>query len=81
MASRSVQISIDAKLLAKVDRQPLARRSGRSALIRAALEAYLASERSKAFDDAYDRGYGGKGAAEALAEFAPLVGGQSWPET
>lgn len=79
MPSRSVQISIDDKLLARVDRQPLARRRGRSALIRAALEAYLARERSKGIDDAYDRAYGGEGAGGAFADFGPFIGGQSWP--
>jgi metal-responsive CopG/Arc/MetJ family transcriptional regulator len=80
MSARSVQISLDEKLLARVDRAPLARRKGRSAFIRAALESYLASEASRAIDEAYDRGYGGKAAERALAEFGPLAAGQSWPE-
>jgi predicted transcriptional regulator len=81
MAARSVQISVDEKLLARIDRQPLARKQGRSALIRAAVEAYLARERTRAIDEAYDRVYGGKGVSRrAFAEFAPLIEGQAWPE-
>jgi metal-responsive CopG/Arc/MetJ family transcriptional regulator len=81
MAARSVQISVDERLLARIDRQPLARRHGRSALIRAAVEAYLAAERTRAVDEAYDRAYSGKGASRrAFEEFAPLIEGQAWPE-
>jgi metal-responsive CopG/Arc/MetJ family transcriptional regulator len=81
MAARSVQISLDENLLARVDRQPLARKRGRSALIRAALEAYLATERTRAIDEAYDRAYATKRASKrAFEEFAPLVERQAWPE-
>lgn len=81
MKARSVQISLDEKLLARIDRQPMARKKGRSALIRAAVEAYLAAERTRAIDDAYDRAYGVEGASErAFAQFAPLIDGQAWPE-
>jgi metal-responsive CopG/Arc/MetJ family transcriptional regulator len=81
MSARSVQISLDEKLLARIDRQSLARRKGRSAFIRVAVEAYLAAERTRATDDAYDRAYGNKGASEqAFTEFGPLIKGQAWPE-
>ena len=81
MAARSVQISVDEKLLTRIDRLPLARKHGRSALIRAALEAYLAAERTRAIDEAYDRAYASKGASQrAFEEFAPLIEGQAWPE-
>ena len=81
MAARSVQISLDERLLARIDKQPVARRQGRSAFIRAAVEAYLAAERTRTTDEAYDRAYGGKGAAgAAFAEFGSLIEGQAWPE-
>jgi metal-responsive CopG/Arc/MetJ family transcriptional regulator len=81
MSARSVQISIDEKLLARIDRQPMARKRGRSAFIRAAVEAYLAAGRTRATDEAYDRAYGGSLASDrTFAEFAPLMEGQAWPE-
>jgi metal-responsive CopG/Arc/MetJ family transcriptional regulator len=80
MAAKSVQISVDEKLLTRIDRQPLARKHGRSALIRAAVEAYLANDRTRTIDDAYDRAYGGRASKNAFEEFAPLMKGQAWPE-
>jgi metal-responsive CopG/Arc/MetJ family transcriptional regulator len=81
MVARSVQISLDEKLLARIDKQPAVRKQGRSAFIRAALEAYLAAGRAQTIDEAYDRAYGRKGASEiAFAEFGPLIDGQAWPE-
>jgi metal-responsive CopG/Arc/MetJ family transcriptional regulator len=80
MAARSVQISLDEKLLARIDRQPMARKRGRSALIRAALESYLEGQRARSIDEAYDRAYGGKGASRAFEEFRTAIEGQVWPE-
>jgi predicted transcriptional regulator len=71
---------LDECLLAQVDRLPLAREKGRSALIRVALEAYLARERRERIDEAYDRAYGGGGADEIGEEMEPLMRGQAWPE-
>ena len=78
MAARSVQISLDEELLAEVDRDPEARDLGRSALIRRALRVYLDLKRQRDIDAAYERGYGGK-ADNVYAEFADLLGTQSWP--
>ena len=79
MAARSVQISIDEELLARVDARKETRERGRSAVIRRALHVYLEFERRREIDRAYAEGYGGKG-DEVFAELADLLEGQSWPE-
>ena len=50
MAAKPVQISIDTKLLARVDRDPQTKKHGRSAFIRAAIEHYLAEKERRAID-------------------------------
>jgi metal-responsive CopG/Arc/MetJ family transcriptional regulator len=79
MSARPVQISIDTKLLERVDRDPQTKREGRSAFIRSAIELYLAARRKRAIDasiaDAYrdaDR--------ELLADAEPWLEEQAWPE-
>ena len=79
MTAKSVQISLDEELLAEVDEDPETRAGGRSALIRRALRLYLDLKRRREIDEAYERGYGGK-ADDVYAEFADLLGAQSWPE-
>jgi len=79
MSARSVQISIDENLLREVDRDPDAKKEGRSAVIRRALRLYLDLKRRRAIDQAYDRAYRDK-ADEVLAEFGELLGAQGWPE-
>lgn len=78
MTARSVQISLDPALLARIDRHSLSRRHGRSAFIRAAIEAYLAAERRRLDDEAYKRGYARTERLES--ELAPLMEGQAWPK-
>lgn len=80
MPSRSIQISIDEGLLSRVDKQPLAKKRGRSAFIRVALEAYLEEEHQRAIDNEYARAYGGGSAKVVAEEFRPLMGRQRWPE-
>ena len=80
MAARSVQISLDSGLLARIDKQPVARKLGRSAFIRAAVEAYLADERAREIDRAYDLAYAKRGSKSAFEEFGPMTRAQVWPE-
>jgi len=76
MAARRVQISLDEKLLAEVDRQPETKKNGRSAFIRQSLLMRLRVKRDEEIDAAYARGYRAK--AEAVgADFAPLREGQA----
>lgn len=79
MPFRSIQISLDEKLLKEIDRQTLAKRKGRSAFIRGVMRAYFEELRRREIDAAYARGYGGK-ADEVLAEFRELIDAQAWPK-
>lgn len=79
MSARSVQISIDEELLARIDRRRDVRRDGRSRFIRRAVELYLEIERRREIDDAYARAYGGDATAFEQ-EMADLVGAQAWPD-
>lgn len=80
MAAKAVQISLDADLLAQVDRDPDAKRLGRSAFVRQALQAYLRWKARRDVDEQLRRGYGGKAAREWEEEIAPLMEAQAWPE-
>lgn len=79
MASRSVQISIDEKLLERVDRDPDARRNGRSHVIASALQLYLQAKRRRDVDAAIRRAYG-KADRAMLREIEQLIGRQAWPD-
>lgn len=75
-----MQISIDAELLAEIDRRKETKRDGRSAVIRRALELYLALQRRREVDAAYARAYGGEGGVAAHDDIAELLRGQPWPD-
>ena len=79
MPARSIQISVDEKLLAEVDRQRETRTLGRSAVIRRALRLYLDLKKRREIDEAYAHAYGGKADA-VFDELADMIGSQEWPE-
>ena len=79
MTARSVQISVDAELLAEVDRQEETKKHGRSAFIREALLMLLSAKRNQEVDAKYARGYRGKAKA-LLKDLGPLRKRQVWPE-
>lgn len=54
---KAIQITVDDRLLARLDRDPEVKRLGRSAVFRTAVEAYLQDRRTQRIDDAYRRGY------------------------
>ena len=75
---KAIQITVDDGLLARLDRDPEVKRSGRSAVFRRAVEAYLVDRRRQRIDDAYQRGYAkdrGLG-----AEWAGWTQEGTWPE-
>jgi metal-responsive CopG/Arc/MetJ family transcriptional regulator len=55
---KAIQITVDDRLLARLDRDPEVRRSGRSAVFRRAVEAYLRDRRKKDIAAAYRQAYG-----------------------
>ena len=79
MAVRPVQISLDEKLLRRIDADPESRRSGRSAFVRAAVSLYLRAKERKRIDEAIERAYGGQADA-LLEEMTTLMESQSWPK-
>ncbi len=75
---KAVQFTIDEKLLQKIDRDPEARRLGRSAFLRRAAQEYLARRRERTIHDAYRRAYGEHPVTPG--EFGPLMEAQAWPD-
>jgi metal-responsive CopG/Arc/MetJ family transcriptional regulator len=78
MPAKPVQISIDAELLRRIDKDPEVRRRGRSAFIRSAVELYLKAKRRRATDWEIERAYRGR-ANEMLDEIAERIDDQAWP--
>jgi metal-responsive CopG/Arc/MetJ family transcriptional regulator len=76
---KAVQISIDAELLRRIDRDPEVRKRGRSAFVRSAVELYLAAKKRRDVDLAIAKAYQGRSNA-MLDEIEDLLGRQAWPE-
>ena len=55
--TKVVQISIDERLLRRIDAHPDAKKHGRSAFLRKAAEEYLRRKREQAIDESYRRAY------------------------
>jgi metal-responsive CopG/Arc/MetJ family transcriptional regulator len=73
---KTIQMTIDPHLLKAVDKLTRARRTTRSALIRAALEAELRRERVKDLEERHAGGYARQPAAPG--EFDTWIGQQDW---
>ena len=79
MSAKPVQVSIDENLLQRIDRDPEARRSGRSAFLRHAAELYLRAKRRRSIDASIRQAYGGREAA-LQQEIEGLMEVQAWPD-
>jgi len=79
MSAKAVQISVEAKLLARIDRDPEVKKRGRSAFIKAAVIHYLEAKRRRSIDNAIRSAAAGK-SDEMFEEIRDLVGSQAWPE-
>jgi len=55
---KTIQITVDEKLLAKLDADDETKRDGRSAVFRRAVAEYLRSRTRRSIADSYRRGYG-----------------------
>lgn len=75
---KAIQITVDDRLLARVDRHPDVKRLGRSALFRRAVEAYLREYRRTEIADAYRRAYG-HGTGKKDADLADWAQEGAWP--
>ena len=72
---KAIQITIDERLLAALDKDQEVLRDGRSAVLRRAVATYLQRKRRTRIAEAYQRGYG-KGAPELDG----WAGEGAWPE-
>ena len=79
---KGIQITLDERLLARLDADSEVRRYGRSAVLRRAAEEYLRRGRKRAIVSQYAKAYGAQpGGQPGLgAEFAGWEGEGSWPE-
>ena len=75
---KAVQFTIDEALLRRVDADPEAKKLGRSAFLRRAIEEHLARKRSREIRTAYRRGYGKS--PPGVGEFEVSEESLAWPE-
>jgi metal-responsive CopG/Arc/MetJ family transcriptional regulator len=75
---KAVQFTIEEELLRAIDRDPEAKRIGRSAFLRQAAREYLARRQNASIAAAYRRGYGEN--PVTADEFGPLIEAQAWPD-
>jgi len=73
---KPIQITIDERLLARLDADGETKRDGRSAVIRRAVQEYLRLRRRSRIAAAYRRGYG----SHPVEDLAGWVGEGAWPE-
>jgi metal-responsive CopG/Arc/MetJ family transcriptional regulator len=72
---KAIQITLDERLLARLDADAEVKRDGRSAVIRRALAAHLQRKRRAAIAEAYRRAYG----AQPSREFEGWADEGAWP--
>ena len=77
--SKPVQISLDEDLLRRIDADRETVERGRSAFIRSAVDSYLAARRRRLIDEEITKAYQGR-KDELLADAAPFLDAQAWPD-
>lgn len=75
---KAVQFTIDDDLLARLDADQEVRRSGRSAVLRRAIVAYLQTRREQGIADSYRRAYAETGGLGT--EFSGWEDQGAWPD-
>jgi metal-responsive CopG/Arc/MetJ family transcriptional regulator len=73
---KAIQITLDERLLAKLDSDSEVKRDGRSAVIRRATTEYLRRKRRASIAEAYKRGYG----KQPPQELDGWTGEGEWPD-
>jgi metal-responsive CopG/Arc/MetJ family transcriptional regulator len=74
---KTIQITMDERLLAKLDTDEETRRDGRSAVLRRAVAEYLKRRQRSRIDEAYRRAY--KGTEDVDREFEGWEDEAIWP--
>jgi metal-responsive CopG/Arc/MetJ family transcriptional regulator len=69
---------MDEKLLQRIDQDPEARKKGRSAFIRSAVESYFSAKERRQIDENLVHAYSGQADA-MLEEIEDLLDSQIWP--
>ena len=77
LCMKSIQVTFDEKLLARLDANAEVRREGRSAVLRKAAAQYLARQRESEIAEAYARAYGEHPVDEELEGWSEEG---AWPE-
>jgi metal-responsive CopG/Arc/MetJ family transcriptional regulator len=80
MGAKPVQISLDGELLRRIDRDPEAKKLGRSAFVRNAVSAYLQAKERRDIDAAIRKAYRAT-ADDLVDEVEDLLRAQAWPES
>ena len=75
---KSIQITVDEGLLARLDADEEVRRDGRSAVIRRAADEYLRQRRRRAIAEQYARAYGADGRLDEA--FSGWEQEGAWPD-
>lgn len=74
---KAIQITVDERLLSRLDADPEVKRVGRSAVFRRAVDVYLRARRKRLVGDAYRRAYQRGGPRRELEGWAEEG---VWPE-
>jgi metal-responsive CopG/Arc/MetJ family transcriptional regulator len=74
---KAIQVTFDEALLRRLDADDEVRRDGRSAVLRRAVEQYLAGRRKHRIGAAYRKAYAGNA---ALSDLAGWEDEGAWPE-
>ena len=74
---KAIQITIDDRLLSRLDADPEVKRVGRSAVFRRAIDVYLRERRKRLVSDAYRRAYQRSGPGGELEGWTEEG---AWPE-
>ncbi len=75
---KAIQVTFDETLLARLDRHPLVRKRGRSAILREAAAAFLKRKEDEEIDRRYRKGYAD--IAELDCASAEWAAQGTWPE-
>jgi metal-responsive CopG/Arc/MetJ family transcriptional regulator len=78
MLMKAIQVTLDEKLLARLDADDEVRRDGRSAVLRRAADEYLRRRRKRSIADQYAKAYGTSGILGG--EFSGWEDEGVWPE-
>ena len=77
---RAIQITIDERLLSRLDADPDVKRVGRSAVLRRAIDLYLRARRKRLVGDAYRRAYQRGEPSGTGGELEGWTEEGAWPE-